>query len=220
MLELLVVRGAPTSVATAAAELGQHTNTVREHLEGLVGSGLAERSVARPAGRGRPGALYEAVPPTATDAGAREYAGLASVLADQIVRTSPDPVADALAAGGRWGRDLVAADGIPALTSHLTARRTVVRLLDRLGFAPDPDDEARSVALRRCPLLEAAQRTPEVVCAVHLGLARGALEALGAPTDETDLRAFSEPGACRLHLAATEGSVRGGALPDAPRTSA
>lgn len=201
VLELLVVRGVPTSVATVAAELGQHTNTVREHLEGLADAGLADRSTARPAGRGRPGTLYEARPASATDPGAREYAALASVLADQIARTSPDPRADALAAGDRWGRDLVAHerhDGAP----H--ARRTVVRLLDRLGFGPNADATDTAVELRRCPLLDAALRTPEVVCAVHLGLARGALDALGAPTDRTTLEPFALPGACLLHLDAPE----------------
>jgi len=231
VLDLLVGRGVPTSVATVAAELGQHTNTVREHLEGLADLGLAARSTARPAGRGRPGTLYEAAPATTTDPAVQEYAGLASVLADQIARTSPDPRADALAAGERWGRELVGAsdagaDGTtagdtaatprkaaPRPASHrpspasdatpdaaARARRTVVELLDRLGFAPAGPADDRAVELRRCPLLDAALRTPEVVCGVHLGLARGALGALGAPTDRTTLEAFALPGACLLHL--------------------
>lgn len=201
VLDLLVARGVPTSVATVATELGQHTNTVREHLEGLAELGLVERSTARPAGRGRPGTLYDAAPATVTDPAIQEYAGLASVLADQIARTSPDPRADALAAGDRWGRDLVAREQA-ADAPH--ARRSVVRLLDRLGFSPAPDGSDHAVELRRCPLLDAALRTPEVVCAVHLGLTRGALDALGAPTDRTTLEPFALPGACLLHLDATE----------------
>jgi len=227
VLDLLLGRGVPTSVATAAAELGQHTNTVREHLEGLAELGLVVRSTARPVGRGRPGTLYEATPSTTADPAAHEYAGLASVLADHIARTSPDPRADALAAGERWGRELVAAGDDPAGDDPATAsrpaaprpttrrtspagddpapdaaraRRSVVALLDRLGFAPARPSDDRAVELRRCPLLDAALRTPEVVCGVHLGLTRGALGALGAPTDRTTLEAFALPGACLLHL--------------------
>jgi hypothetical protein len=42
-----------------------------------------------------------------------------------------------------------------------------------------------------------------VICGVHLGLARGALEELGNDPDQTErttLQPFSEPGACRLEL--------------------
>ena len=94
------------------------------------------------------------------------------------------------------------------------ARHEVVDLLDRLGFAPRADDDAASVALTRCPLLEAAYRNPEVVCAVHLGLAQGALERLGAPREGTSLLPFAEPGACRLYLRPADGSPEG--IPDRP----
>jgi hypothetical protein len=39
-----------------------------------------------------------------------------------------------------------------------------------------------------------------VVCGVHLGIVRGALEEYGADSDRTDLQPFAEPGACRLDL--------------------
>jgi predicted ArsR family transcriptional regulator len=79
----------------------------------------------------------------------------------------------------------------------------VVDLLEELGFAPSPDARAGVVKLRRCPLLEAAHQYPEVVCGVHLGVVRGALEELGASPEQTEctaLHPFSEPGACRLEL--------------------
>ena len=86
------------------------------------------------------------------------------------------------------------------------------------GF--DPADEGDHIALRRCPLLEAAQQHPEVVCAVH----RGLVDALLAPGDAADpggdacsrpadsagahpparyraeLEPFAAPGMCRLRL--------------------
>jgi len=90
-------------------------------------------------------------------------------------------------------------------------RREVVALLDRLGFAPSPDARVSVVKLRRCPLLEAAHKNPEVVCGVHLGVVRGALDELGADPEQTELTAlepFSEPGACRLDLLPRRATAR------------
>jgi predicted ArsR family transcriptional regulator len=199
VLDVLAAQPEPCSVSSVAAALDQHANTVREHLEGLVEAGLATSENAPAHGRGRPARLYTPVTESPTTAGAAEYAGLASALAAQIARSSIDPVGDALAAGRAWGADLVADSTLPSGDAE-TARREVVALLDRLGFAPQADDDAASVALTRCPLLEAAYRNPEVVCSVHLGLAQGALERLGAPPEGTSLLPFAEPGACRLHL--------------------
>src|SRR5699024_10851013 len=94
----------------------------------------------------------------------------------------------------------IAGSGTHADPDAAHPRRRVVRLLDQLGFAPASDAHASRVELRRCPLLAAALRTPEVVCAVHLGLARGALGALHAQPDGTTLEPFALPGACLLHL--------------------
>ncbi|MFN8074168.1 MAG: helix-turn-helix domain-containing protein [Kineosporiaceae bacterium] len=207
------VAGAPAglTVADVAGRLGLHGNTAREHLDALAEQGLILRDRAPAQGRGRPAWRYRpaALP---ADPQVREYAGLAAALADHIARTSPDPSADALAAGQAWGEELVrdedhrgaAHAGHPgeAAPGGRAARRHVVSLLARLGFDPQADDDATSVALRSCPLLETARRHPEVVCSVHLGIARGALSVLGGEPDRTDLRAFAEPGACRLLLAA------------------
>jgi predicted ArsR family transcriptional regulator len=182
----------------------QHPNTIREHLDALVADGLATRQAAEPSGRGRPAWLYAAVPLDAEVDGsggvAREYAGLAAALASHLARSSEHPQEDAVEAGTEWGRRL-AQDSSPSAAPNATAaRREVVRLLDGLGFAPDADARAAVVRLRRCPLLEAAHQHPEVVCGVHLGLVRGALDELGGQPDGTELRPFAEPGACRLDL--------------------
>lgn len=207
VLDVLAAQPEPCTVAAIAAALGQHTNTVREHLDGLVGARLALRHRAPAKGRGRPAWLYAtAVQPSGIADGAIEYASLASVLADTIARTSTDPSGDAISAGERWGAELVRERG-HACDDPTDARRVVVSLLADLGFAPATDDDAVDVALRRCPLLEAAYRNPDVVCAVHLGLARGALATLGAPTDGTALVPFAERGACRLLLADAAGTL-------------
>jgi predicted ArsR family transcriptional regulator len=188
------------TVGDLAAELGGHPNTVREHLDGLVEQGLVtrERGVAR--GRGRPAWRY--TPAVAEpDPRVRDYAGLATALAGHLERVSADPGADALEVGRGWGREL--ATGSPAAVGRAGragARHRVVDLLGELGFDPRADPRVTTVALRRCPLLDAARRHPQVVCQVHLGIVRGALEVYRGDPDSTELLPFAEPGACRLHL--------------------
>ena len=131
------------------------------------------------------------------------------------MRTSQRPFADSIEAGRSWGREMVRQDtvevaasegpvlGSRAVPSAVAARRGVVSLLEKLGFAPSAAARCAVVKLRRCPLLEAAHQYPEVVCRVHLGIVRGVLDELGADSDRTEntgLQPFSEPGACRLDL--------------------
>ncbi|MFC7495673.1 MULTISPECIES: helix-turn-helix transcriptional regulator [unclassified Nocardioides] len=199
LLETLQAQPEPTSLPALVAMTGLHANTVREHLDGLRRSGLVDRTPAPPTGRGRPGWLYEATPQSHEDP-RPEYAGLAAALAAVVVRTSPEPAADARRAGAEWGRRLAHDAGVPGKGGERAARQGVVGLFDDMGFAPEPDREAREVRLTRCPLLEAAHQQPEVVCAVHLGIAQGALETYDASTDGLDLLPFVEPGACLLRL--------------------
>jgi predicted ArsR family transcriptional regulator len=200
---------------------------------------LAVRTRAPANGRGRPASLFSAAPEVGSEPGAREYAGLASALAAQIARTSPQPSADSIEAGRMWGRKLVrrspadvavspargAAGGQgpgpktakastnpspPKAYSAMSARRRVVALLDELGFAPSPNARLGIVKLRRCPLLEAAHQHPEVVCGVHLGVVRGALDELGCDPEKAEritLQPFSGPEACRLDLLPRSGSA-------------
>jgi len=211
ILDALIDQPEPCTVAALSAQIGQHPNTIREHLDRLSSGGLVIRTQAVAQGRGRPAWLYSAVRAVGSDREAREYAALASVLAAQIGRISAQPGADAIEAGRMWGRELVRESQLsrgqisgPAVSrSAVATRRTVVTLLDELGFAPSADARVRVVRLRRCPLLEAAHRNPEVVCSVHLGLVRGALDELGADPGRTEaiaLQPFSEPGACRLDM--------------------
>lgn len=227
LLGVLIDQPEPCTVRALSALTRQHPNTIREHLDGLVDDRLAVRTRAPSQSRGRPAWLYSAAPEVGTEPGAREYAGLASALAGQIARTSQQPRADSIDAGREWGRALVrrsrlatsdAADegrvpGSPQshrAPSAMAARREVVTLLQELGFAPSPDARAGVVKLHRCPLLEAAHQNPEVVCGVHLGLVRGALDELGAAPDQSErtaLQPFSEPGACRLDMLPRHGSA-------------
>lgn len=191
----------PVTAADLAASLGQHPNTAREHLDALVEAGLAMRERAPSAGRGRPAWLYAAKP--AARGASTEYAGLARALATQLARTSSSPQDDAVEAGRAWGAELASGPDMPAEPSPtpVRARHAVVDLLSGLGFDPEADPRALQVRLRRCPLLDAALEHPEVVCAVHLGIVRGALDEWGTTSEETSLVPFAEPGACVLSLA-------------------
>ncbi|MEO7069931.1 MAG: helix-turn-helix domain-containing protein [Nostocoides sp.] len=205
----------PVTLTALATAMSLHANTIRDHLEALTTDGLVTRHPAEPSGRGRPAWLYAAArATTASDRSTRpEYAGLAVALASSIAERSADPRADALDAGQAWGAELAAAHGTPERQTPASARRDVVSLLDDLGFTPRTDARARSIRLTTCPLLEAARRHPDVVCAVHLGIVRGALAGWSAPETVAELTPFSEPGACRLHLAAADAGAGAGAGP-------
>ncbi len=189
----------PVRVADAATGLDLHPNTVREHLDAVVDLGLVERSTAAALGRGRPATVYRV---SAADpaVAVRDYAGLATALAGHLARTSAHPERDARAAGTEWGRELI--------DEHSQAgddpRQSVLEALTRLGFAPDDEGTPGAhggIALRSCPLLDAARRYPTIVCQVHLGIVEGMLERLGVPSARgLDLVPFAEPGACRLFL--------------------
>ena len=184
----------PSSLGELAHETGLHVNTLREHLGVLVRDGYVTRVRAEPDGRGRPAWLYGARPHR--EAAARsEYAGLATALAAALSQHSADPSADAAAAGEKWGHELAR---VQPEAPGLSPARRIATMLDRLGFSPLIDDSTASVRLTTCPLLDAARQYPDVVCAVHLGIVRGALAEFGAAPDGTRLLPFVEPGACRV----------------------
>ena len=193
LLEILRAQDRPTTLAALAATTSLHPNTVREHLNTLVRTGLATRTRERPHGRGRPAWTYQA---TSALTEASEYAALSVVLSSTIARTSANPRADAAIAGEDWGRDLARRRGALPTTPE-SARARTMDLLDDLGFETRPDASAPStVRLTRCPLLEAARSNPRIVCTVHLGMLRGVLREYGTDPTGCDLVPFAEPGAC------------------------
>ena len=103
LLEKLRAHKRPMTLASLAETTSLHPNTVREHLNTLVRTGLATRTREQPHGRGRPAWTYQA---TSALTEASEYAALSVVLSSTIARTSANPRADAAIAGEDWGRDL------------------------------------------------------------------------------------------------------------------
>jgi predicted ArsR family transcriptional regulator len=70
-----------------------------------------------------------------------------------------------------------------------------------LGFEPEGGDDPLELRLHRCPFRELARERPEIVCSVHLGLARGVLAQQGGPLTAEWLEPSAETQGCVLHLA-------------------
>ena len=212
VLRLLKAAGAPMSIADIAGQLDVHPNTVRFHLDPLVSSGLAERVPPRHDRPGRPPLLFRAAR-RMNRAGPRRYRLLAEILVQDLA-AGPDPGRRAAEAGRSWGRRLASPAGTSgdgdAERGTKTGRAGIgeaagrlVSLLDELGFAPDlrVTDDGAKVGLRHCPFLELAETRAQVVCLVHLGLMRGAMDAWDAPVTVDRLDAFVQPDLCVAHLA-------------------
>lgn len=203
LLAALRARG-PVGVEDLADVVDLHVNTVRAHLAVLEEAGLVASEPEARDRPGRPRLLYHAVDGAAADGEDRGYRFLAEVLAGYLASTSDDPAAAAEEAGTAWGRHLVDAPPPFATVDRATAIARVVDLLGDFGFAPDHDAGAEDrIRLRRCPFLDVAREHPEVVCSIHLGLMRGALDELGADLEVSDLRRFTEPGLCVTELEET-----------------
>jgi predicted ArsR family transcriptional regulator len=194
VLRILRDAAAPLSVVDVARRLDVHPNTVRFHLDTLLDNGQVEPVAPQTHRPGRPPVLFRAV--RAMDpTGPRDYRVLAEILTTALV-DSPDSTPRALAAGDAWGRQLGSAK--PGDDVH-----GLVSLLDHLGFAPEyRADEPARIGLRSCPFLELAEAAAGVVCPIHLGIMRGALEAWKSHITVDRLEPFVESDLCVAHLAA------------------
>jgi predicted ArsR family transcriptional regulator len=198
VLRVLRASPDPMSIVAIADVLGVHPNTVRFHLDSLVGDGQVEQVEPERKGPGRPPLMFQAVRQM-DRGGTRHYRLLAEILTAAFA-AERDPRAKALAAGRAWGRKL---DSLPAdATSADDAIDHLIDVLDDLGFAPErrATDGEQQIGLRHCPFLELAENRTSVVCPVHLGLMQGALETWGAPVAVERLDAFVEPDLCLAHL--------------------
>lgn len=205
LLELLRAES-ELDAATLAERLGLHVNTVRVHLNLLEEAELVEVTVEDRDRPGRPKLLYRLAhddglsPPGPTDSG---YRLLAQILASYLDATAEDASTAAELAGHTWGRFLSVK---PAPFSRPDAQAAVMQLmdmLDELGFAPKLDQTHHAhpeIVLRRCPFLDVARAHQEVVCSIHLGLMRGAVEHLDANVEVRDLIPWALPDACVSHL--------------------
>jgi predicted ArsR family transcriptional regulator len=165
------------TIADIHARIGGHPNRFRAPLERLVADGFADETTVTSSGRGRPARAYAAtavgVQVALEDPDRVLLDALVEGAADLLTK-SHDPVGNALMLGAAWGRRLPGGDLVEALAAQ--------------GFAPQVDGDR--IVLRTCPMLDAARRNTEVVCAIHLGL----MEAISGGA--LVLVPFAEPGGC------------------------
>ncbi|MBW0253454.1 metalloregulator ArsR/SmtB family transcription factor [Cellulomonas sp. PS-H5] len=217
ILAVLRAEGAGLAVERVAERVGLHVNTTREHLEVLVAAGLASRTAEARATRGRPRTLYAARGPAEPDGEPWLRDQLSRVLLAGYGRPIAEPGAEAERAAEGLAAELAAlgptqpAEPAPpadpaapvAPTDPTGARDRQLAALHehfaRLGF--DPELRGAEVRLRRCPVLDLAHERTEVVCGVHLGLARGVLARVGGPVQAAGIVPFAGPGYCVLRLA-------------------
>lgn len=200
ILEELQRSRRPLDAAEVAERVGLHQNTVRSHLEILRQAGMVGAESERRGTPGRPRLVYRATAATQ----AEEPTGfrlLAYILAGYLSASAADPSAVATEAGRAWGRYLVERPAPFARMTRQEALERVVELLDRLEFAPKlvQDGETR-IDLHHCPFRDLAVAHPEITCAVHLGLIRGALAEMGAPIEGERLDPFVTPSLCVAHF--------------------
>lgn len=194
----------PSTTAALAARTGLHENTVREHLQRLVDAQFVVREPEHRTTRGRPRTVYRAT--TRDNAGpgpgAVRHVGESVArarLVSLLLAGYGAAVQDVALSAQRAGHDMAGTlpppradedDQVRALEAHL----------EQLGFDPALDPAGTTFDLWRCPFLELARERPEVVCGVHLGLARGVLERVGGPVRAERLVPFVGPRHCALHL--------------------
>lgn len=200
VLEALRRSPSGLGVRELAVQVGLHVNTVRFHLDRLLAEGQVQRAAERRDRPGRPRLTFTAVPGPQLLGGRRDYRVLAELLTDLVAGFGPEAARRARSVGRRWGAFLARKPPEPPGADE--ARRELLRVLDEVGFAPQPDGEPSRLLLRHCPFLEAAELHPEVVCAMHRGLMDGALDEIGAPLATERLVPFAEPGGCVARLSA------------------
>ena len=212
ILHVLQQADKPITLAEVSRETGLHESTAREHLDRLVTARFATKAPEVRTTRGRPHMLYEAVEREAlADADNWFRSSLLTILLagyGRRLESRSDEAARAgeelAMSGGPRGAD--PAGGVVAYP----ALRQLAELeahLDDLRFEPEVEPDGTAIHLRHCPFLDLARANTDVVCSVHLGLARGVLARSDGPLVADRLDAFVGPDHCILHLAVREDSA-------------
>lgn len=206
IMHVLQDRG-PSTIDVLVDATDLHPNTVREHLARLIEGDLVRSEPEKRTTRGRPRMTYRAT----SSADIRNDPEAASILERSIAQAaltealvrgfSRDGAADrAREAGREVGRGLGQSGDAPEPDSRDRELLALSAHLDSFGFDPELERENLTYHLWRCPFKEMAQERPDVVCAVHAGLAQGVLDQAGGSLGVAELTPFVGPSHCTLRL--------------------
>lgn len=194
------------TAAELAGVLELHVTTVRFHVDQLVAAGILQAEFSRSFGVGRPRKVYSVAPGSFGGSGDEHGLKLLTGLLAEAFGDGGSPAE----AGEAWARRHVPTSDAPAASTPgewLGKVGQVIDVLHEWGYRPDltTTDQGRTarVDLHNCPFLDLAQTHPAVVCGVHRGLIRGALNQLGEPEAHVSLEPFVEPLLCQAHITTT-----------------
>jgi predicted ArsR family transcriptional regulator len=196
----------PLDAAQAGAAVGLHRNTARVHLDVLASAGLVTRRFEERQRPGRPRVLYEIArsPGSTRSRSTASYRDLARVLADQLTEV-PDARNEAVRAGRRWAAALDARAAPLGPISPGEAVEVAMRILDDLGFEPEPVPPANPdrILLHRCPYADVARENRSVICGIHLGMLKATFENFDTSVEVAGLDPFvtDDPLLCVARLA-------------------
>ena len=180
LYRFLRLSGRPVSVRELAARLSLHPNTIRPHLRRLEEAGLVASDSRRggEAAVGRPQTLYTAIDREEREG--RDYRLLADILASLSGSARQRDRATALAHD--WGAYLVGRNAPrPGARRHVGPNLAVLQgALADAGFEPRfrrRSSRTVEISLRDCPFRDLLDEHRELMCAVHLGLLEGMLDA-------------------------------------------
>lgn len=190
-------------VAELTEHFGLHHNAIRQHLAKLTDAELLVEGRAPVVGRGRPRLAYRVHPAAESRWGPEGPYERLTVLLTEMLRTGDSAEVVGQRAGERAaGRDGDDSDDPLAVVADAMARQ---------GFEPtiERDGDEAEIVLGRCSFATTALADPEIVCALHLGIARGVAAASGGRVVVDELIPRDPRVAqCRLrvHLAETDDS--------------
>lgn len=184
-------------VPELSAVFGLHHNAIRQHLDKLVGAGLVVEDVALRGARGRPRLRFRVNPRADARWGTQSpYERLSAILADAL-RTGSSPSEAGRRAGARAAAEHHLGPGPDDPTMLFE------QVMARGGFEPQVVERpgGADVVLHACPFAAAAMSDPDVVCAVHRGIAEGVADAAGGAVAVVGLDVVDpRTGGCRLRL--------------------
>ena len=210
---------APLGISDLAERFPFHHNAIRQHVAKLVTAGLVREERAPASGPGRPRHVYVVDPSVAGRWGTSGPYERLSRLLVRMLRSGDDArtvgreaaAAEAALEARAAGHAIAAAD-VEAAVAALT------EAMDRQGFAPERVDSRRGtdLVLHHCPFETAAVEDRATICALHLGIAEGLVEALADPDELAVAELVAQDprrARCRLRLTTTPAATATTASP-------